>query len=92
MAKHLTFEERQFLYRLRKKGKSNAEIAELMGRDRSTIYRELGRNTGQRGYRPHPRGNAKAEVTLSVPYEPTKCHGKIEFWKGPCAIDPTRCW
>lgn len=52
MAKHLTFEERQFLYRLRKKGKSNTEIAELMGRDRSTIYRELERNAGQRGYRP----------------------------------------
>lgn len=52
MAKHLTFEERQFLYRLRRKGKSNTEIAELMGRDRSTIYRELDRNAGQRGYRP----------------------------------------
>lgn len=53
MAKHLTFEERQFLYRLKKKGKSNTEIAELMDRDRSTIYRELTRNSGQRGYRPH---------------------------------------
>lgn len=52
MAKHLTFEERQFLYRLKKKGKSNSEIAELMGRHRSTIGRELERNTGQRGYRP----------------------------------------
>lgn len=52
MAKHFTFEERQFLYRLRKKGKSNSEIAELMGRHRSTIHRELGRNSGQRGYRP----------------------------------------
>lgn len=52
MAKHLTFEERQFLYRLKKKGKSTPEIAELMGRHRSTIYREMGRNTGQRGYRP----------------------------------------
>jgi IS30 family transposase len=52
MASHLTFEERQFLYRLKKKGKSNSEIAELMGRDRSTVYRELNRNTGQRGYRP----------------------------------------
>jgi transposase, IS30 family len=52
MAIHLTFEERQFLYRLKKKGKSNTEIAELMGRDRSTIYRELKRNAGQRGYRP----------------------------------------
>lgn len=52
MAKHLTFEERQFLYRLRKKGKSYSEMAELMGRHRSTICRELKRNTGQRGYRP----------------------------------------
>jgi transposase, IS30 family len=52
MAKHLTFEERQFLYRLKNRGKSNTEMAELMGRHRSTIGRELGRNTGQRGYRP----------------------------------------
>jgi transposase, IS30 family len=52
MANHLTFEERQFLYRLKRKGKAKPEIAELMGRDRSTIHRELKRNAGQRGYRP----------------------------------------
>ena len=52
MAGHLTFEERAFLYRLKKDGRSSAEIARLMGRDRSTIYRELNRNTGGRGYRP----------------------------------------
>jgi IS30 family transposase len=52
MANHLTFQERQFLYRLKRKGKTNPEIAELMGRDRSTIHRELKRNMGQRGYRP----------------------------------------
>lgn len=52
MANHLTFQERQFLYRLKRKGKPNPEIAELMGRDRSTIHRELNRNAGQRGYRP----------------------------------------
>jgi transposase, IS30 family len=52
MANHLTFQERQFLYRLKRKGKANPEIAELMGRDRSTIHRELKRNAGQRGYRP----------------------------------------
>jgi IS30 family transposase len=52
MAHHLTFQERGFLYRLKKQGKSKTEIAQLMGRDRSTIYRELKRNTGARGYRP----------------------------------------
>lgn len=52
MASHLTFEERGFLYRSKKKGKTNAEIAELMGRHPSTIGRELCRNVGQRGYRP----------------------------------------
>jgi transposase, IS30 family len=52
MADHLTSAERKILYRLYKKGKSKAEIAEVMGRHRSTIYRELQRNTGQRGYRP----------------------------------------
>jgi IS30 family transposase len=52
MAKHLTFEERQFLYRLKKNGKSITEMVELMGRHRSTIYRELNRNAGGRGYRP----------------------------------------
>jgi len=52
MACHVTFEERRLLYLLKKKGKSNTEIAELMGRHRSTVCRELSRNTGQRGYRP----------------------------------------
>jgi IS30 family transposase len=52
MADHLTFREREFLYRLMKQGKSKQEIAKSMGRHRSTIYRELGRNAGQRGYRP----------------------------------------
>jgi IS30 family transposase len=52
MANHVTFEERRILYRLKKKGKSNTEIADLMGRHRSTIFRELSRNAGQRGYRP----------------------------------------
>jgi IS30 family transposase len=52
MACHLTFLERELLYRLKKKGQSKSEIAELIGRDRSTIHRELKRNAGQRGYRP----------------------------------------
>ena len=52
MASHLTFQEREFLYRLKKQGKTQVEIAKSMGRDRSTVHRELKRNSGQRGYRP----------------------------------------
>lgn len=52
MASHLTFQERKILYRMKKAGKPFREIAEALGRDRSTIYREVNRNTGGRGYRP----------------------------------------
>ena len=52
MACHFTFEERQVLYRLNKAGTPRREIARLLGRDRSSVYRELNRNTGGRGYRP----------------------------------------
>ena len=45
MASHFTFCEREILYRLLKAKESMSEIEELMGRDRSTIYRELKRNT-----------------------------------------------
>lgn len=52
MAKHFTFREREILYRLQKEKRSKAEIAAILGRNRSTIYRELKRNVGDRGYRP----------------------------------------
>lgn len=52
MAKHLTLVERQFLHRLLKAKKSKAEIGILMNRHRSTIYRELARNSNRWGYRP----------------------------------------
>ncbi len=52
MACHLTFLEREILYRMKRAEKPIAEIATLLGRHLSTIYRELDRNTGQRGHRP----------------------------------------
>jgi transposase, IS30 family len=52
MASHLTYEERRLLYRLKRHRKSIAEIAQLLGRHRSTIYRELNRNASPRGYGP----------------------------------------
>ena len=48
----LTEEERIEIYALRKEGKSLSQIAMALGRNRSTIQREISRNSGQRGYRP----------------------------------------
>ena len=49
---HLTSEERYHISALRKTGLSYAGIARTIGRDKSTISREINRNTGKRGYRP----------------------------------------
>jgi len=48
----LTCEERYQIWALRKAGKSTKTIAEDLGRHPSTLYRELNRNRGKRGYRP----------------------------------------
>jgi IS30 family transposase len=50
MAAHLTLGDRQYLQRLVKSNRSKAEVARLMNRHRSTIYRELGRNSDRLGY------------------------------------------
>src|ERR1019366_153958 len=48
---HLTCEQRCQIYALLQSGHSQAHIARQIGVDRSTISRELVRNTGARGYR-----------------------------------------
>ncbi|MGB5339659.1 MAG: IS30 family transposase [Gammaproteobacteria bacterium] len=48
----LTQEERYQIYILKKAEYSQAEIADLLERDKSTISRELRRNRGLKGYRP----------------------------------------
>ncbi len=47
----LTEAERYHIYTMKKQGYSNTKIAQGMGRNLSTIGRELRRNVGQRGYR-----------------------------------------
>ena len=51
---HITQEERYQIYALKKAGFSQSKISETIGRSPSTISRELKRNQGLRGYRPHP--------------------------------------
>ncbi len=48
---HLTQEERYHIYLMRKQNISMGKIAQSMGRYKSTISRELKRNTGKCGYR-----------------------------------------
>jgi transposase, IS30 family len=48
----LTSEQRYQIYALLKKEHSQSEIAEIVGVHKSTISRELRRNSGGRGYRP----------------------------------------
>ena len=50
--KQLTQEQRYHISGLLKAGISKSQIALEIGCNRSTIYRELKRNTGKRGYRP----------------------------------------
>lgn len=50
---HLTQEERYQIYALKKAGLKLNEIADILGRAKSTISREFSRNHGQRGYRPN---------------------------------------
>jgi len=51
MYKHLSREERYQIHSLLKAKQTISEIARLLGRNRSTISRELSRGRGQRGYR-----------------------------------------
>ena len=48
----LTSEQRYQIKALLQANQRPRKIAEIIGVDRSTIYRELKRNTGLRGYRP----------------------------------------
>jgi len=47
----LTYEQRYLIYQLLKIGHNQTEISEIIGVHKSTISRELRRNTGKRGYR-----------------------------------------
>lgn len=49
--KHLSFEERHYIEVELKKGESAQDIADSLGRSKTTITREIKRNMGQRGYR-----------------------------------------
>ena len=50
--KQLTYEQRVEIYALLKSGLNQTKIAKLIGVSKSTVSREIKRNTGLKGYRP----------------------------------------
>lgn len=52
MYKQLTEDKRLQIWALRKEGKTQSEIARLLDVHRSTVSRELNRNSGPYGYEP----------------------------------------
>jgi len=64
--RHLTDAERCRIHAPRKSGLSDAAIARQLGQDRTTVWREVRRNSRKRGYR-HGQAQGKAEARLQLP-------------------------
>ena len=50
MASHLTLEEREVIAHMHRTGKMQTQIANRLGRSKSTVSRELRRNRSRNGY------------------------------------------
>lgn len=72
----ITEEERYQIWANRKAGFSIPEIAAELGRSKSTIYREIERNTGARGYRPK-QANLKAQKRKSTSKKAVKMTAEL---------------
>jgi transposase, IS30 family len=71
--KHLSQNERYQIYALMKAGHNQLQIAQILGRHRSTISREVDRNSGSKGYRPkqaHETACQRAESSRIAPRVP----------------------
>jgi IS30 family transposase len=62
--KRVTADEREHIYRWRREGRKQSEIARRLDRNPGSISREIARNRGRRGYRPkqaHEKAQAQAK-------------------------------
>ena len=57
---HLSFEERAKIAELKKNNMSDSGIAKILGRDRTTIYREIKRNSTPPGDREYDTAQKRA--------------------------------
>jgi len=73
----LTLEERTMIYAFCKVEYSLTEIAKELGRHKSTISREITRNTGCRGYRPK-QADERARERQHAAYKAIKWTSDVE--------------
>jgi len=65
--KHLTIDERSVIAFYHSEGFKVPEIAQMIGRNRATIYRELKRNSDYMGYNPaHAQEKAKNVLLIKI--------------------------
>jgi IS30 family transposase len=64
--RHLREEDRKIIYRMRKAGKTQQEIADVLGVSQGTISKELRRNRGKRGYRPRQAQKRESLSSLTA--------------------------
>ncbi len=79
MGRHLTQEDRYYIKAQKDIGKTIAKIAKKLKVDKSTISRELTRNSGQRGYRPK-QAHAKARQRWTSATKATKMTAKLKSY------------
>lgn len=70
--RRITYEDRCQLYALRKAGKTQAEISEVLGFSQGTVSRELARNAGRRGYRFQQAQRSAQARQQQVRHQPRK--------------------
>lgn len=91
----LTQEQRYQIYALMKAGHNQIEIAHMLGVDKSTISREIRRNTGGRGYRPQQahqyclqRRTQKVTPDQGMALDRTVAAPTVEPGTNPCLATP----
>jgi len=84
----LTHEQRYTIYRLKNQGFIKSKIAEIVDVSVSTIYRELKRNSGKKGYRPkqahekclHRRHNAAKHIKFNTAMKEYVCQNLKQYF------------
>ena len=75
--RHVSYEERCQIDALKKEGLSLSQIARRLGRSKSTVSREVARNSGGRGYRPKQAEGKAAERRQAASAAPRKLTDSI---------------